>query len=100
MELEEIEMTLLRIVHCENGTCRMEPKLKWDLLKDAIKAGISERRAREALRYLEHKGYFDPKFLSKDEYVLSEKGELYAMQLAAAHQLLGGESKRGPLEHI
>lgn len=88
MELEEIEMRLLDIVHCENGTCRTEPKLKWDLLKDAIKAGISERRTREALRYLEHKGYFDQRLLSKDEYVLSEKGELYFKQLTMAYKVI------------
>jgi hypothetical protein len=82
-DMEEIEMRLLGMVHCENSTCRTEPILKWDLIKESVKIGISERRAREALRYLERKGYFDPQLLSIDEYILSEKGEIYLEQLVS-----------------
>lgn len=82
-DMDEIEMRLLGIVHCENSTCRTEPRLKWDLIKEAIKMGISERRAREALRYLERKDYFNPELLSIDEYVLNEKGTKYFEQLVA-----------------
>lgn len=82
-DMDEVEMRLLGIVHCENGTCKMEPRLKWDLIKESIKMGISERRAREAISYLERKGYFNPELLSIDEYVLTEKGTKYFEQLVA-----------------
>jgi predicted transcriptional regulator len=87
MDMEETELTVLRIIHCEKlfsdySICRIEPLLKWEILKEATKVGISERRAREVLNYLERKGYFDYTKWNNDLYVLNEQGIKHLEKMA------------------
>jgi hypothetical protein len=89
MDLDEIELTILHIIHCEvssaNSVCRLEPLLKWEILKEAAKAGISERRTREVLTYLERKGYFEYSKWNDDLYVLNEQGVKHFEKMAAEY---------------
>jgi hypothetical protein len=62
--------------------------LKRGTLKESIRKDISERKAREALGYLEHKGYFNSRALGADQYVLSDKGLAYLEKLLKEKQLI------------
>jgi DNA-binding transcriptional regulator PaaX len=80
---EEIELAVLGAIHCNGPQCRNNPVHIWEILKLTQKAGVSERRTKDAIDFLKTKGY-----LSNDErghpdiYMLTKAGEDYFLKLA------------------
>jgi DNA-binding transcriptional regulator PaaX len=86
VDLKEIEMKILGIVHCDGIVPRMGYIHIWDMLKMAQEWGISERRAREAINYLESRGFLETMADNFDEYRVTQSGEEHLAKLLAAHE--------------
>jgi predicted transcriptional regulator len=88
IDFEEIEMKILGITHC-NGTVPREGYIHiWDILKMAQKWGISERRARDAISFLESRGFLETMMGNFDEYKVTQAGEKHLENLLTARKLI------------
>lgn len=83
VDYEEIELKVLRAIHCNGNQCRNEPVHIWEILKLTQKEGVSERRTKEAIDFLKTKGYILNERGRPDLYTLTENGEAYLIKLAA-----------------
>jgi hypothetical protein len=87
-DFEEIEMRILGIAHCDGVVPRMGYIHNWDILKKAQEWGISERRAREAINYLNSRGFLETMAGDFDEYKVTPAGEEHLTKLLKARGLL------------
>jgi len=86
VDYDEIELKVLRAIHCNGVQCRNEAVHVWEILKLTQKGGVSERRTKDAIDFLKTKDYIlnGP---GPDHYRLTEDGEAYLIKLAAQKEI-------------